>query len=256
MGGGRLFDAFNAISGHKVYLDLFGGSGFISNTIKKQNPQSRVIWNDFDNYNHRLELIPQTNVVHQYLTKLFENIPSGKNIRSYPDIFTKLNVYLQKLPEDSDWITIGSWLLFSGKYAAGKIDLIAKINQSCWNNLVKSPLISGDYLNNVERVSCDWREVLVEYGSLEDVCIIADPPYLYTDNSGYSNEITASDTLDLFEICLNSKSYMLFTTGRLDVIDLVLRLDKKKSKDTKKIIRRSKLNAKLKNYLSEVCYYK
>ena len=49
---------------------------------------------------------------------------------------------------------------------------------------------------------------------------------------------------------------MLFTTGRLDVIDLVLRLDKKKSKDTKKIIRRSKLNAKLKNYLSEVCYYK
>lgn len=256
MWGGRLSDAFNIINGHKVYLDLFGGSGFISNTIKKQNPQSRVIWNDFDNYNHRLELIPQTNIVHQYLTKLFENIPNGKNVRSYPDIFTELNVYLQKLPEDSDWITIGSWLLFSGKYAANKTDLIEKINQSCWNNLIKSPLISGDYLNNVDRVSLDWREVLSEYGSLKDVCIIADPPYLYTDNSGYSNEITASDTLDLFEICLNSNSYMLFTTGRLDIIDLVLRIDKKKSKETHKIIRKSKLNAKLKNYLSEVCYYK
>ncbi len=111
-------------------------------------------------------------------------------------------------------------------------------------------------MNNVDRVSLDWREVLSEYGSLKDVCIIADPPYLYTDNSGYSNEITASDTLDLFEICLNSNSYMLFTTGRLDIIDLVLRLDKKKSKETHKIIRKSKLNAKLKNYLSEVCYYK
>lgn len=256
MWGGRLSEAFNAISEHKVYLDLFGGSGFISNAIKKQNPQSRVIWNDFDNYNHRLELIPKTNIIHQYLTNLFENIPSGKNVRVYIDTFAELNSYLQKLPEDSDWITIGNWLLFSGKYAASKIDLIAKINQSCWNNLTKSPLISGDYLQDVERVSRDWREVLVEYASLKDVCIIADPPYLYTDNSGYSNEITANDTIDLFEICLKNNAFMLFTTGRLDVVDLVLRFDKKTSKDTKKIIRKSKLNAKLKNYLSEVCYYK
>ena len=249
-------EAFDAISGHKVYLDLFGGSGFLSNAIKKQNPQCRVIWNDFDNYKSRLELIPQTNIIHERLTKMLANIPREKSVRSYPEIFTELNDYLKKLPDDWDWITIGTWLLFSGKYANNKKDLLHKINQSCWNNLVKSPLMPGDYLNGVERVSCDWREILAKYGDLKDVCIIADPPYLYTDNNGYCNEISVDDTLDLFEICLNSKSYMLFTTGRLDIVDLVMRLDKKKSRDIGKITRKSKLNSKLKNYLSEVCYYK
>ena len=110
-------------------------------------------------------------------------------------------------------------------------------------------------MKNIELFNDNFQNFKV-YGIPKAQLIIADPPYLYTDNSGYSNEITASDTLDLFEICLNSNSYMLFTTGRLDIIDLVLRLDKKKSKETHKIIRKSKLNAKLKNYLSEVCYYK
>ena len=44
----------------KTVVDLFGGSGILSQTIKQQNPTSRVIYNDFDNYQSRLAQIEVT----------------------------------------------------------------------------------------------------------------------------------------------------------------------------------------------------
>ena len=44
-----------------TYVDLFGGSGLLSHTIKQEKPLARVIWNDYDNFAHRLECIPITN---------------------------------------------------------------------------------------------------------------------------------------------------------------------------------------------------
>lgn len=187
---------------------------------------------------------------------LLGGIPREGSVKRYPEQFNRLLKYLEALPEDTDWITLGTWLLFSGKYSVSKRDLITKIKQSCWNNLIKNPLCKGSYLNGVERVSGDWRDILSMYGYLNDVCLIVDPPYLYTDNDGYCKDITAQDTLDLFEVTLRNNSFMLFTTGRLDIVDLIMRLDKNMAATTGKLVRRSKINAKIKNYLTEVCYYK
>ena len=33
-----------------TYVDLFGGSGLLSHTVKSEYPTARVIYNDFDNY--------------------------------------------------------------------------------------------------------------------------------------------------------------------------------------------------------------
>lgn len=42
----------------RVFVDLFGGSGLLSHLVKHHHPESRVIYNDFDNYRQRIENIP------------------------------------------------------------------------------------------------------------------------------------------------------------------------------------------------------
>ncbi len=44
-----------------IYVDLFGGSGLLSHTVKSIYPDAIVIYNDFDNYQQRLLNIDKTN---------------------------------------------------------------------------------------------------------------------------------------------------------------------------------------------------
>lgn len=46
-----------------VYVDLFGGSGLLSDITKCQKPAATVVYNDFDNYRRRLENIPRINAL-------------------------------------------------------------------------------------------------------------------------------------------------------------------------------------------------
>ena len=40
----------------KLFVDLFGGSGLLSHTIKRNRPEARVIYNDYDNFCKRIEM--------------------------------------------------------------------------------------------------------------------------------------------------------------------------------------------------------
>lgn len=44
-----------------TFVDLFGGSGILSQFVKQVRPDARVIYNDFDNFSERLKNIPDTN---------------------------------------------------------------------------------------------------------------------------------------------------------------------------------------------------
>ena len=46
-----------------TYVDLFGGSGFLSHTVKQHYPKATVVYNDFDNYTYRLESVEKTNAI-------------------------------------------------------------------------------------------------------------------------------------------------------------------------------------------------
>lgn len=46
-----------------VFVDLFGGSGLLSHIAKRQKPNATVVYNDFDNFRHRLANIPRTNAL-------------------------------------------------------------------------------------------------------------------------------------------------------------------------------------------------
>lgn len=53
----------NEFKNIKIFIDLFGGSGLVSHTIKQARPDAIVIWNDYDNFKERLDNIEQTNEI-------------------------------------------------------------------------------------------------------------------------------------------------------------------------------------------------
>ena len=48
------------IDGESIFIDVFGGSGLVAHNIKQWYPRNQVIWNDYDNYQARLDHIAQT----------------------------------------------------------------------------------------------------------------------------------------------------------------------------------------------------
>lgn len=46
-----------------TFVDLFGGSGLLSHVAKRERPDARLIYNDFDDFHLRLENIPRTNAL-------------------------------------------------------------------------------------------------------------------------------------------------------------------------------------------------
>lgn len=46
-----------------LFVDLFGGSGLLSRTVKDTLPHAHVVYNDYDHYTRRLAHIPQTNAL-------------------------------------------------------------------------------------------------------------------------------------------------------------------------------------------------
>ena len=61
-----------------VFVDLFGGSGLLSHVTKRERPDARVIYNDFDDYHVRLENIDQTNALLADIRTIVGEYPKKK----------------------------------------------------------------------------------------------------------------------------------------------------------------------------------
>ena len=64
----------------EIFIDLFGGSGILSNWTKNTYKDSIVIYNDFDNYRERLNNIPTTNELMKDLREIIKDVPHRKLI--------------------------------------------------------------------------------------------------------------------------------------------------------------------------------
>ena len=73
-------EALTDFPSNATYIDLFGGSGLLSHTVKTTHPNARVIWNDYDDFAHRLALIPTTNEIIAQLRPIVANHPKGTRI--------------------------------------------------------------------------------------------------------------------------------------------------------------------------------
>lgn len=117
-----------------------------------------------------------------------------------------------------DYITLSSSLLFSGKYVTNYEDLA---KQTMYNTMKQSDYDVAGYLESVERVCMDYKELFGQYSGKPNVVFLLDPPYLSTDSSSYSSDKywKLTDYLDVLD-CVQNTRYFYFTSNKSSIIEL------------------------------------
>ena len=201
-----------------VFVDLFGGSGLLSHITKCQKPDATVVYNDFDNYRHRLENIPRTNALLDKIREVVASVPRQKVL---PEKTKEAILFLIEQEEKEhgyvDYITLSTSLLFSMKYATN-LDGLRK--ETFYNTVRKCNYdLCLDYLDGLEVVSCDYRELFSRYKDVPNVVFLIDPPYLSTEVGTYIMNWGLSDYLDVLQTLVGT-NYIYFTSNKSSIIEL------------------------------------
>lgn len=205
-------------SPNATYVDLFGGSGLLAHTVKQFYPNAKVVYNDYDNFNQRLENIGNTNALLSDIRILIADLPKDKAIpkdRRKP-ILDRIHRE-EKSVGYVDYVTISSNLLFAMNYAH---DLETLSRQTFYNVVRDSPYNADGYLDGVDRVSLDYKALFDQYKDLDDVVFLVDPPYLSTETYVYKSSYwKLGDYLDVLNV-LNVPHYYYFTSNKSQIIEL------------------------------------
>ena len=202
-----------------TYVDLFGGSGILSHTVKQLKPNAKVVYNDYDDFSKRLASVAQTNVLLDKIRAITNGLPKDKLI---PEVHKLKLLELIKDEECRlgyvDYITLSSSLLFSAKYVTNYNDLT---KQTFYNNVRQSNYVTDDYLDGVEIVHQDYKELFDQYKDLDNVVFLVDPPYLSTDTSPYNsnNYWKLKDYLNVLDVLVNT-NYLYFTSNKSQIVEL------------------------------------
>ena len=212
----KFTEALENYPNNAVYVDLFGGSGLLSHTVKQFYPNATVIYNDYDNFQERLENIAKTNALIADLRAILHGYPQDKKI-NHPQkgqILERL-----KLENDRgyvDWITVSSSILFSGKYHLN----LKEFEKATLYNVVRLNEYNADgYLEGVERVTMDYKQLFKLYKNNTNVVFLVDPPYLSTDVKPYKNCWKLADYLDVLTV-LDGTSFFYFTSNKSSIVEL------------------------------------
>lgn len=207
-----------------LFVDLFGGSGLLSHRTKCRKPNATVIYNDYDNYRRRLENIPQTNALLAKIRPLAASTPRQKALSKETKEAILHLIEQEELKYGYvDYITLSSSLLFSMKYVT---DLAGLRKETFYNTVRKcdySPCL--DYLDGLEVVSCDYRELFDKYKDIPNVVYLIDPPYLSTEVGTYTMNWGLSDYLDVLQTLVGT-NYIYFTSNKSSIIELCAWMDK------------------------------
>ena len=208
--------ALKKYSSTATYVDLFGGSGLLSHTVKSIYPNATVVYNDFDNYRVRLKNIHRTNILLSDLRLILANYPKDKRITG----LYKEKVINRLIQEEKsgylDFITVSSSLLFSMKYAFS----IAEFKKETLYNCVRmSNYSASGYLDNIEVVSKCYKELFNQFKHVDNVIFLVDPPYLSTESTSYKGYWKLKDYLDVLQV-LDETKYFYFTSNKSSIVEL------------------------------------
>ena len=199
-------------------VDLFGGSGLLSRVAKDKLPNARVIYNDFDHFDQRVEMIDRTNALCSEIAPLVKGVEDNKRI---PDDIKRECLKLMRKYEETgkvDYITLSASLLFSGNWATS-YEQFAK--QTFYNRTVNTHYDATGYFEGLEITHKDYRELFAEFKDQQNVLYVLDPPYLQTECSAYKSDTywQLKDYLDVLNMLKGTK-YIFFTSGKSQIIDL------------------------------------
>ncbi len=209
--------ALKGYSPTAIYVDLFGGSGLLSHTVKSIFPQATVVYNDYDNYRERLLNIDKTNALIADIRQILTNVPKDKKV---PENVKKM--ILERVANEEsksgyvDYITLSSSILFSMKYV---LNLEQLKKETLYNCVRLSNYDATGYLDGLEVVSLCYKELFTKYKDLPNVVFLVDPPYLSTDVGTYKSYWKLKDYLDVLQV-LDGTKYFYFTSNKSSIIEL------------------------------------
>lgn len=200
-----------------TYIDLFGGSGLLSHTIKQHYPNASVVYNDYDNYRLRLQNVDHTNQLIADIRFILANSPKDKKIVE-PERSLILERVMKEEKENGyiDYITLSSNILFSMKYVLS-YEVLAK--ETLYNCVRCSAYTVDNYLDGLIIESADYKEVFSKYKVAPNVVFLVDPPYLSTEVGTYKNYWKLKDYLDVLDV-LEGTNYLYFTSNKSNIIEL------------------------------------
>lgn len=209
--------ALQGYSPTATYIDLFGGSGLLSHTVKAHYPNARVVYNDFDNYRERLLNIAKTNALIGDIRECLTVVPKDKKVPEN----VKKRILARVAQEQSqtgyvDYITLSSSILFSMKYVLS-FEQLEK--ETFYNCVRQSGYDASGYLDGLEVVSQCYKELFKEYKDLPNVVFLVDPPYLSTETGTYKSYWKLRDYLDVLQV-LDGTKYFYFTSNKSSIIEL------------------------------------
>ncbi len=201
-----------------IFIDLFGGSFYISYMIHKVFPNAKIICNDFDNYMERIQNIDKTNIFIDKVKEILKDAEKGKRVSD--EVKAKIDELINNETDYIDFITLSASLLYSSQYTTDKEEFQKRVY---WNHPVKFHYNEdiSDYIAGIEFVKKDWGELFEEYIETENAIFIADPPYPKTNNFAYENKKwELADTLQTLEI-LKMPYFAYYTSSKTGLIDII-----------------------------------
>lgn len=207
-------EALKQYPANATYVDLFGGSGLLSHTVKSVYPEATVIYNDFDGYSERIAAIPHTNKIMADLRTLLDGQPKDKRITGA--VKDAVINRIESEPGYVDFITLSSSLLFSMNYVQSLAELKANTLYNC---VRKNDYNAQGYLDGLTIVQQDYRALFDSLKDSQNVVFIVDPPYLSTESGTYKNYWKLADYLNVLDV-LKGTSYFYFTSNKSSILEL------------------------------------
>lgn len=200
-----------------VFVDLFGGSGLLSHTVKHLKPNSKVVYNDYDNFSIRLSKVSETNLLLGKLRLILSGTQKDKKVPEpvRTNVIKTIEKHLKSYGY-VDFITISSSILFSGKYETCFDDLK---KQTFYNCIRESDYDVTGYLDGLEVVSDDYRVIFDKYKNCPEVVFFVDPPYFSTDVKSYKNYWKLCDYLNVLDVLYGTR-YFYFTSNKSSIVEL------------------------------------
>lgn len=197
-------------------VDLFGGSGLLSHVTKRECPNLRVVYNDYDNYCRRLESVDTTNEILAKIRPILAVVESHKRVPEHLRSQV-LNIVAEYDAKGYvDYITLGTSLLFSGRWIKSFQELSS---HAMYNRVRLSDYVVSGYLDELEITHRDYRDLFDEFKDDKSVLFLLDPPYLSTDVGSYENYWKLSDYLDILKMLVGTR-YIYFTSNKSQIIEL------------------------------------
>lgn len=200
-----------------VIVDLFGGSGLLAHVAKRECPEKRVVYNDFDGFCDRLANVSVTNEILRRLRPIMATVPPNKRVpKEQRDKMLSIISEYEEKGCHVDYITLSASILFSGKWVTTYQGLT---KQTMYNMMRLSDYEVDGYLDGLEVVHADYREVFAAFPDKKRTLFLIDPPYLSTEVGSYECYWKLGDYLDVLKLLVETR-YIYFTSNKSQIVEL------------------------------------